>query len=135
MARTGFSQHRLERDRTRHRFVSWLAAVLVLVASSAFALRPTAGVLAAITAREHRETVVTCAYAAHAHHDHQGPSHADHGGHCLFCFAPALATGAASLVRTPERAYALAPRPAALEVVHAALEHHGHVQSRAPPAV
>lgn len=133
MIRSGSHQRRFGRVQSRPRVLSWLAAILVLVASTAFAVRPTAGILAAVADLEHSHAEMTCAYAGHSHHDHHGSGTHEHGGHCQFCFAPALASGSLDLVRLPEPAFERSQNQRELETVPVALEHVGGVQSRAPP--
>jgi hypothetical protein len=122
---------------------SWLAAWLILFASSAFALRDPVtlevAVLRAIdlidASHDHRhdhakpQTSKKITLSA-AQHDHVGHDHRD----CPLCGAPALASGAADMVSARVTDTGIISRLSNHSVLHVEPEHQGSVQSRAPPA-
>ncbi len=118
---------------------SWLAAWLVVFASSAFALRDPITLEVAVL------RAVDLIDASHDHrHDHARTQaskkiilNADHAGHdhrdCPLCGAPALASGAADMVSARAADTGIISRLSNHAVSHVEPEHHGSVQSRAPP--
>jgi hypothetical protein len=121
---------------------SWLAAWLIVFVSSAFALRDPitleVAVLRAVdlidASQDHRHdhaksqsTKKMAQYASS--HEHVGHDHRD----CPLCGAPALASGAADLLSARVTDTGIISRLSNHGVLHVEPEHHGSVQSRAPP--
>lgn len=131
--------------RAARRFIgragSWLAAWLIVFAASAFALRDPVtlevAVLRAIdlidAAHDHRhdhaKAQASKTNALHDAHRDLGHDHRD----CPLCAAPALASGAADLVIARAPNSGTVSRLSNRAVLHVQYEHHGSVQSRAPP--
>jgi hypothetical protein len=123
---------------------SWLAAWLILFVGSAFVLRDPVTLEVAVlramdlidaqnhSGHDHRHAKPQAAQkiALNASsHDHIGHDHRD----CPLCGAPALASGAADKIAA-RATDAIVSRLSNHSVLHVEFEHHGSVQSRAPPA-
>ncbi len=120
---------------------SWLAAWLVVFASSAFALRDPitlkVAVLRAIDLidashdhrRDHAKAQTKKIALSASSHDHVGHDHRD----CPLCGAPALASGAADLISARVTDSGIISRVSNRGVLHVEPEHHGSIQARAPP--
>ena len=123
---------------------SWLAAWLIVFASSAFTLRDPVTLEVAVL------RAIDLIDASHDHHhDHaqvqnrtpkKNTLHDAHRdlGHdhrdCPLCAAPALASGAADLVVARAPSAGIVSSLSNQAVSHVQSEHHGSVQSRAPPS-